>query len=191
MTAPLDLVAIAGSLRTGSYNRALLRHLPELSPPTLHYTVLDWSTVPVFNEDLEHDGVPPTVVLELQRRIRASDGLVIATPEYNHGVPGPLKNLIDWLSRGPMPHGLYGVPVAMLGASSGFIGTTRSQSMMRQTLAALNAPAMPFPQVLIGPTGQRFDDSGRLHHEPTLEFIRHWAVEVERWMRRFPKQERR
>lgn len=190
MTTPLDLVAIAGSLRTGSYNRALLGHLPDLSPPTLRYTVLDWSAVPVFNEDLERDEIPPPVVVELQRRIRASDGLVLATPEYNHGVPGPLKNLIDWLSRGPMPHGLYGVPVAMLGASSGFIGTTRSQSMLRQTLAALNAPVMPYPQVLIGPTGQRFDDSGRLHHEPTLDFIRHWAVEVERWMRRFPKEER-
>jgi len=192
MTTPLDLVAIAGSLRTGSYNRALLRHLPDLSPPTVRYSVLDWAAVPIFNEDLEDDGeIPPPLIRDLQQRIRASDGLVIATPEYNHGVPGPLKNLIDWLSRGPMPHGLYGVPVALLGASSGYIGTTRSQSMLRQTLAALNAPTMPFPQVLVGPTRDRFDSDGTLHHQPTLDFIRKWAVEMERWMRRFPKDERR
>jgi chromate reductase len=190
MTAPLDLVAIAGSLRVGSYNRALLRALPDLSPATLRYTVLDWSALPVFNEDLEADGLPQ-VVIDLQRAIRGSDGVVIAAPEYNHGVPGPLKNLIDWMSRGPMPHGFDGVPVALLGASSGVIGTTRSQSMLRQTFAALNAPVLPFPQVLVGPSSQRFDHEGNLTHEPTREFIAKWAIAVDAWMRRFPRDERR
>ena len=132
----------------------------------------------------------PAIVLELQQRIRASDGLVIVTPEYNHGVPGPLKNLVDWLSRGPMPHGLYGIPVAVLGASDGQFGTTRSQAMLRQTLAALNAPTMPSPQVLVSHVDQRINADGELHHESTREVIRRWAVAVERWMRRFPKAER-
>ncbi len=188
MTATLELVAIAGSLRHGSYNRALLEALPTLSPPDVRYTVLDWSAVPVFNQDLEADGLP-SVVLGLQRAIRASDGLVIATPEYNHGVPGPLKNLIDWLSRGPMPHGLYGVPTAILGASDGQFGTTRSQAMLRQTLAALNAPTMPFPQVLVSFAHERVG-AGGLQHEGTEKVIRNWATHVEAWMRRFPKAER-
>lgn len=189
MPAPLELVAIAGSLRSNSYNRGLVRALPELSPDTLRYTVLDWSELPVYNGDLERDGLPELVV-RLQRAIRDSDGVVIASPEYNHGVPGPLKNFIDWMSRGPMPHGFFGVPVALLGASSGVIGTTRSQSMLRQTFAALNAPVMPFPQVLVGPTKERFDEQRNLTHQPTREFIRKWAEEVERWMRRFPRDER-
>lgn len=189
MTAPLELVAIAGSLRTKSYNRGLVRALPELSPDTLRYTVLDWSELPIYNGDLERDGLPE-VVLRLQRAIRESDGVVIASPEYNHGVPGPLKNLIDWMSRGPMPHAFFEVPVALLGASSGVIGTTRSQSMLRQTLAALNAAVMPFPQVLVGPTKERFDEDRNLTHEPTREFIATWAIEVEKWMRRFPKGSR-
>ena len=189
MTAPLELVAIAGSLRTNSYNRGLVRALPELSPGTLRYTVLDWSALPIYNGDLERDGLPEEV-LRLQRAILESDGVVIASPEYNHGVPGPLKNMIDWMSRGPMPHAFFGVPVALLGASSGVIGTTRSQSMLRQTFAALNAPVMPFPQVLVGPTKERFDDDRNLTHEPTREFIAKWAIEVEKWMRRFPKSSR-
>lgn len=190
MSPPLEIVAIAGSLRSNSYNRGLIRALPDLSPPALRYTVLDWSALPVYNGDLERDGLPAEVQ-RLQRTIRESDGVVIASPEYNHGVPGPLKNFIDWMSRGPMPHAFFGVPVALLGASSGVIGTTRSQSMLRQTFAALNAPVMPFPQVLVGPTKERFDANRTLVHEPTREFIAKWAVEVEQWMRRFPRDERR
>ncbi len=185
----LELVAISGSLRAGSYNSALLRNLPELAPETLRFTVHSIADIPVFNYDVEVQGMPAAVT-RLHRAIRESDGLVIATPEYNHGVPGALKNAIDWLSRGKMPHGLYGIPTAILGASNGTIGTTRAQSALRQTLAALNAPTLPFPQVLVPVAQHKIDAAGRLTDEPTRDFIRHWLVEVERWMRRFPKTER-
>lgn len=191
MSDVLELVALSGSLRAGSFNRALVRALPELAPAGLRFTPLEWGHLPVYSGDLEHDGLPPEPVRELQRRIRASDGLIISTPEYNHGVPGGLKNLVDWLSRGPAPHGLFQVPVGILGASDGTIGTTRAQAALRQTLAALNAPTMPFPQVLVAKAHEKIDAEGKLRHEPTREFIRTWLVEVERWMRRFPASERR
>jgi chromate reductase len=185
----LNLVCICGSLRAASYNAALVRALPELAPPELTFTSLDWSAVPVYNGDLE-DAAFPQVVPELHAAIRASDGLIIATPEYNHGIPGGLKNLIDWLSRGVAPHAFSGVPVAILGASDGLIGTTRAQSALRQTLAALNAPTMPFPQVLVSRAQEKIDVTGQLHHDVTRKFIANWLVEVERWMRRFPRAER-
>jgi len=180
---------ISGSLRTGSYNSALLMNLPELSPAGLRFRRLDITPLPVYNGDLEKDGLP-TLVTSLQREIRESDGLIIATPEYNHGVPGSLKNAIDWLSRGDPPHGLFGVPSAILGASDGMIGTARAQSHLRPTLATLNSPTMPFPQVLVGHADRKLDADGRLIDEPTREFIRGWLVQVEKWMRRFPKSER-
>ena len=190
MAEPLTLVTISGSLRTGSYNTALLDNLPGLAPEGLQFRRLEIRNLPVYNGDLEVDGLPPEMVRALQREIRSSDGLVIATPEYNHGIPGSLKNAIDWLSRGPAPHGLYGVPSAMLGASDGTIGTTRAQSALRQTLAALNSPAMPFPQVLVARAQDKLDASGSITNDATRDFIRNWLVEVERWMRRFPRTER-
>ena len=140
MPETLELIALSGSLRAGSYNTALLRALPELAPATLRFTLHTIAGIPVYNgDDEDAHGLPPAVVA-LRNAIRGSDGLVIATPEYNNGVPGPLKNALDWCSRPPAPHGLDGVPTAILGASDGVLGTARSQHALRQTLVALNAP---------------------------------------------------
>lgn len=189
MSDSLELVAISGSLRAASFNTALLRNLAELAPPTLRFTIHSWADFPVFNQDLEDQGTPEAVT-RLHRAIRGADGLIIATPEYNNGVPGGLKNALDWLSRGPTPHALYEVPTAILGASDGIIGTARSQHALRQTLVALNAPTLTLPQVLVGQAQKKIDAEGRLTDESTRAFIRHWLVEVERWMRRFPRSER-
>ncbi len=190
MSENLHLVTLCGSLRAASYNRALVQALPELAPATLKFEELEWGHLPIYNGDLEQDGMPPKIVRELQERIRASDGVIIATPEYNHSVPGGLKNALDWLSRGPAPHGFFQVPTAILGASDGTIGTTRAQAILRQILATLNAPTMPSPQVLVANANTRIDEHGVLTHESTRSFIATWLVEVERWMRRFPRSER-
>ncbi|MCA9764410.1 MAG: NAD(P)H-dependent oxidoreductase [Gemmatimonadetes bacterium] len=185
MTRPLSLVTLSGSLRERSFNSALLRALPEFFPDHVTLTRLEWRGLPVLDVDDEQAHGLPAQVRELQQQIRAADGLIIATPEYNHGVPGGLKNALDWLSRGPMPHGLYGVPTAILGASNGPIGTFRAQAMLRQTLAALNAPTLPQPQVLVGNAQDRFDDSLTLVDAATRKFIAGWAEAVVTWMERF------
>jgi chromate reductase, NAD(P)H dehydrogenase (quinone) len=186
----LSLVGVSGSLRAASYNTALLRSLPELAPAGITFTMHSIGEIPIYNGDVETAAGLPEPVVRLRRAIRQSDGLVIATPEYNHGIPGGLKNAIDWWSRPPEPHGLFGIPTAILGASDGTIGTTRAQAALRQTLATLNSPTMPFPQVLVGLAQNKIDGDGKLVHELTREFIRSWLVAVERWMRRFPKSER-
>lgn len=188
MSEVLNLVGFSGSLRAASYNSALLREVVEMLPPTVRITIHSIADIPLFNEDVEARGTP-TSVLELHRAIRESDGVVLATPEYNHGIPGVLKNTLDWLSRGT-PHALYGVPTALLGGSNGLIGTTRSQAVTRQTLAALNSPCLPFPQVLVSRVQDKIDDQGHLTDDATTKFIHAWLVEVERWMRRFPRSER-
>ncbi len=189
MAESLHLVALCGSLRTGSYNRSLLAALPTLAPEGMLIEVLEWGDVPVYNGDLETGGLP-AVVLALQARIRQSDGLLICTPEYNHSIPGGMKNVLDWLSVGASPHALFEVPTAILGASNGTIGTTRAQAILRQTLATLNAPTMPFPQVLVALAQQKFDAAGTLTDDGTREFLRSYLVAVARWMRRFPRAAR-
>jgi chromate reductase len=182
-------VAICGSLRSRSYNRGLLGAILETAPPSLRFTELDWSAVPVFNGDLE-EPVLPDLVLRLQAQVRAADGVLIVTPEYNHGIPGGLKNLIDWMSRGPHPHAFFGIPAAIAGASDGMIGTARCQLALRNTLATLNVPTMPFPGVLVSNCESKFDEQRRLTHEPTRAFLTDWLPMVERWMRRFPRDDR-
>ena len=190
MTDIIELVTLSGSLRAGSFNTALLRALPELSTSTMRFTMVSMAGIPVYNgDDEDASGLPPAVVA-LRAAIRGSDGLIIATPEYNNGVPGPLKNALDWCSRPPAPHGLDGIPTAILGASDGMFGTARSQHALRQSLVALNAPTLLLPQMLVGAAHHKIDAMGKLTDEPTRGFIKGWLVEVERWMRRFPKSER-
>ena len=189
MSNPINLLAICGSLRSRSYNRGLMRAVFKQAPDTMRFTEMDWSALPVYNGDLEHPA-PPEIVTRLQQQVRDSDGVVIITPEYNHGVPGGLKNLIDWMSRGKPPHAFDGVPVAIAGASDGMIGTARCQLALRNTMAALNAPVLPFPQFQLSNCKERFDETRTLTHQPTIEFLDTWLGEVERWMRRFPRPER-
>lgn len=189
MTQPINIAAVCGSLRGRSYNRGLLRAIVDLSPETMKWNVLDWSGLPVYNGDLEHPAAPD-VVTDLQQQLRAADGVVIVTPEYNHGIPGGLKNFIDWMSRGTPPHAFFGLPGAIAGASNGMIGTARCQLALRNTLATLNVAVHPFPQVLVSNCKERFDEQRKLTHEPTIAFLKDWLVEVERWMRRFPRDSR-
>lgn len=189
MTQPIKIAAVCGSLRSRSYNRGLLRAIMALSPGTMQWSVLDWSGLPVYNGDLEHPAAPEEVT-RLQQELRAADGVVIVTPEYNHGIPGGLKNFIDWMSRGKPPHAFFGLPGAIAGASDGMIGTARCQLALRNTLATLNVPTLAFPQVQVSNSKERFNQQRELTHEPTIAFLKEWLVHVEQWMRRFPRDGR-
>jgi chromate reductase len=132
------LVGFAGSLRAGSYNRALLAAAAAAMPAGSVLDVLSVDAVPLFNADVEAAGFPP-VVAALKDRVAAADGLVIATPEYNGGIPGIAKNVIDWLSRPPddARRVLGGKPVAVLGATPGGLGTAFSQVAWEHVLRTL------------------------------------------------------
>ena len=182
----LEVVGIAGSLRRGSLNRALLRAAVESAPAGLRITPHDLADVPLYNGDVEASGVPPAV-LALRDAIRRSDGLLIATPEYNHGVPGVLKNAIDWLSRPPRDSALDGAVAAIMGASPGMTGTARSQTQLRQAFVFTNTYALLQPEVLVGRAHEKFDADGRLTDDKTRQFLRTFLERFMELMARFAR----
>jgi chromate reductase, NAD(P)H dehydrogenase (quinone) len=168
---PLVVCGIAGSLRRQSYNRALLRAALEIAPRDMEIRIFDrMAEIPLFNEDVEVEG-DPEPVQALKRAIGEADALLIATPEYNHGVPGVLKNAVDWASRPPRGSVLSGKPTAIFGASPGITGTARAQSQLRLAFVFTDTPAVLQPEILVYRAAEKFDDEGRLTHEKTREFI--------------------
>jgi chromate reductase len=136
--APIRVLGFAGSLRRGSYNRALLRAAQELAPAGMTIEVSDLAPIPLYNADVEAEGDPEPVAA-FKAAIRRADALLIACPEYNHGVPGVLKNAIDWASRPPRSAALDRKPLALMGASPGMTGSARGQSQLRQAFVFTTA----------------------------------------------------
>ncbi|MFQ3592336.1 MAG: NAD(P)H-dependent oxidoreductase [Gemmataceae bacterium] len=165
MASPTRIVAFAGSLRKASYNAASLRVLQELVPAGVTVAIHDLAGLPLFNEDIEKQGLPASVET-FRQAIAAADGVVIATPEYNYSVPGVLKNAIDWASRPPQQP-FDSKPVAIFGASPGFAGTARAQYHLRQMFIYLNAYILNRPEVFISAAHTKFDAEGNLTDEAT------------------------
>ncbi|MES2337780.1 MAG: NAD(P)H-dependent oxidoreductase [Pseudomonadota bacterium] len=183
MTTPLRILGFAGSLRAASLNRALLRAAQAVAPATLAITIFDLAPVPLCNGDVEDAGDPPGVTA-FRDAIRAADGLLMVTPEYNHGVPGVMKNAIDWASRPPRDSALSGKPVGVIGASPGITGTARGQSQLRQAFEFTNSPAMLQPELLIFKAHEKFDADGRLTDDATRRYLVAYLVALEAWVRR-------
>jgi chromate reductase len=184
MSDPLVICAFAGSLRERSYNRALLSAAQEVAPDGMEIRIFNrMSEIPLFNEDVEAAG-DPEPVLALRRAIAEADGLLIATPEYNNGVPGVLKNALDWASRPPRGSVLGGKPAAIFGASRGITGSARAQSQLRQSFVFTNTPVLSQPEILVYRAHEKFDASGRLTDEKTREFVGKLLVGLADWVRR-------
>jgi chromate reductase len=179
-----EIAGVAGSLRQGSYNRALLRAAQQLAPVGVRIRIHDLSGIPLFSEDVERAGIP-TAVVRLREAVAEADGFLVATPEYNHGVPGVMKNAIDWLSRPPGASALNGKPAAILGASPGVTGTARAQSQLRQAFVFTNTPAMLQPEMLVGRAHEKFDPGGRLTDDPTRKRLVRFLEEFAHWMGRW------
>lgn len=186
-TGPRRIVlALSGSLRRGSYNSGLLAAAAELAPRGVTVEVeRNLAEIPMFVEDLEQspDGDPASV-RGLRRRLATADGLLIATPEYNHSFPGVLKNAIDWLSRPAPDELLAGKPVAVLGASAGAWGTRLAQAALRQVLFATEALVLPSPTLFVRDAGLRFDDQGRLTDAAIRERLGAFVRAFSDWMDR-------
>ena len=180
---PFHVVGMAGSLRQGSLNRALLSAAVELAPVALHIVPHGLSEIPLYNADVDATAVPPAV-RELRTAVKQADGILIATPEYNHGVPGVLKNAIDWLSRPPETSALRGKPCAIIGASPGMTGTARAQSQLRQAFEFTNTYAMAQPEFLCARARTKFDGQGRLTDDATREHLMLFLNEFARWIAR-------
>ena len=160
----MKILGIAGSLREGSYNRSLLRAARELLPADVELAEFDIRGLPFYDGDVEAAGDPEPVVA-LKDAIREADALLIATPEYNRGVPGALKNAVDWASRPPLGSPLTGKPVAIIGASTGRGGTARAQEHLRSALEFSRAEVLEQPELLVPEAYLHFDQHGELADE--------------------------
>jgi chromate reductase len=182
-TLSLRVLGVAGSLRAGSYNRALLRAAQELAPEGMTITTFELDAIPPYNADVEVQGFPAPVVA-FKTAIAEAHALLIATPEYNHSLPGVLKNAIDWASRPPRTSPLYGKMAAIMGASTGVIGTARAQQHLRLVFSYLNMPVFNQPEVLVGRAQDKFDASGQLTDESTRQFLAQFLQAFMQWAAR-------
>jgi len=167
--ADIKILGIAGSLRKGSFNRMALRAAQGLVPAGATLEALDLPDLPGFNQD--NDKTPPPAVADLKARIRAADAVLIVTPEYNFSIPGALKNAIDWASRPYGDSAWKGKPVALMGASTGALGSARAQYHLRQCFVFLDMPCVTQPEVLIAQAASKFDQAGNLTDDTARKLI--------------------
>ncbi|HEX2251134.1 MAG TPA: NADPH-dependent FMN reductase [Gemmatimonadales bacterium] len=178
-----SIAAFAGSLRTKSYNRALIGAAQELAPEGMEIEPIEIGDLPFYNADVEARGDPPAVT-RFKTAIAGADGLLIATPEYNEGIPAVLTNALDWASRLPGRAPITGKPVAIIGASPGQVGTARAQSHLRQILGHVHARVLPPPELLVARAHERFDDRQRLTDEQTRKVLKDLLERFARWIAR-------
>ncbi|MFW6051121.1 MAG: NADPH-dependent FMN reductase [Myxococcota bacterium] len=158
------IVGIAGSIRKRSYNRALLEAAAEVAPPQVTVEIHGIEGIPVYDGDLESERGIPAPVAELKERIAASDGLLLASPEYNNSLPGPLKNAIDWLTRPPKDIGRVfgGRPVGVLGVTPGRGGTRFAQTAWLPVFRTLSMRPWFGKNLYLAGAGDLFDEDLRL-----------------------------
>ncbi len=181
----MRVLGIAGSLRKGSYNRALLRAAQELAPEGMRIEIWDGlRAIPPYDQDVEAAGAPDSVVA-LKEALAGADALLVATPEYNFSVPGVLKNTIDWASRPPAQSPLNGMPAAIMGAAGGMSGTIRAQLALRQIFQFTNTHALLKPAVTVPFAADKFDADLRLTDATTHDLVRQLLVALGDWAPRF------
>jgi len=184
MTDHLKVLGVAGSLRQGSLNRALLRAAIKLAPAGMKIESFDLTDVPLYNGDVEAAG-DSAGVTAFKAAIRAADAVLFVTPEYNHGVPGVMKNAVDWASRPARDAALNGKPVGIIGASPGQTGTARGQSQLRQAFEFTNSFCMPQPEILVFRAHEKFDANGELIDAKTAEYLGRYLEALRAWTLRF------
>lgn len=165
----MKIAVIVGSLREKSFNRRIAEFIKQRYEGEHEMEVIRLNDLPLFNEDFEKD--PPQSVMEFKEKIKKSDAVLIVSPEYNHSIPGGMKNALDWCSR--VDRVFVNKPVMIMGASNGNVGTARSQSEIRQVLNApgLSALVLPGNHLLIANVQDHFDENGNFVDERTIKYL--------------------
>lgn len=182
MEKQIKVLAFAGSLRRGSFNKALVRAAVEVAPLNVAIEVFDLEGIPPYNADLEN--TPPQRVRDFKDKIRAADALLMATPEYNYSISGVLKNAIDWASRPKQGNPLQGKTVAIMSASTGRFGGARAQYHLRQCFVFLDMHPVNDPQVMLSDAAKNVDADGRVTNEQTRQLIKHLLEALATWTTR-------
>ena len=179
MAETIRILGIVGSLRKGSYNKALMRAATELLPKDVELEIFYLDDVPPFNQDLEKQ--PPQVIRLFKERIRGADAILIASPEYNYSIPGVLKNAIDWASRPYGDNALDGKPVALMSVSIGRFGGARMQYHLRQSFVYLNMYPINSPEFMLPNAEEHFDANGKLIDEEARQRVRELLTSLVQW----------
>jgi len=182
MDKKISILGFAGSLRKGSYNKAILRAALELVPKDAQLEIFDLEGIPPFNQDLEND--PPERVKEFKKKIRAADAILIASPEANYTIPGVLTNAMNWASRPYGDNAFDGKPVTVMGASVGMLGAARAQYHLRQSFVWLNMYPLGMPEVMVAFAQDKIDAKGRVTDEKTKEKIKELLESLVAWTRK-------
>jgi chromate reductase, NAD(P)H dehydrogenase (quinone) len=182
MPQPRDVAVLVGSLRKESFNRKVARALTELAAPALQLQIVEIGALPMYNQDLDES--PPAQWVEFRKRIKAADGVLFVTPEYNRSVPGVLKNAIDVGSRPYGQSAWDGKPGGVVSVSPSAIGGFGANHHLRQSLVFLNVLALQQPEAYIGGASKLFDAQGKLANDSTREFLQNFTQAFAAWVDR-------
>jgi len=177
----MKILGITGSLRKGSYNTALLREAVKEAPEGMDIEMVTLDSIPLYNKDVEDQGFPESVIT-LKQKVKEADGILIMSPEYNHSVPGVLKNAIDWVSRGD--NEWRDKPLAIAGGSDGLISTARGQMQLLIIANTLSMHAMARPLFQVPTVQNKLDENGNLTDEKTREKLREFLLAYKTWVER-------
>ena len=179
------VLTICGSLRKNSYNAALVRTLPALAPEGMSFTAAPRvDTMPHYNHDDQDTTGFPASVTAFADAIRAADGVIIVSPEYNWTIPGTLKNAIDWVSR-MKDQPFNGKPVALQSCAGGVLGGARMQYHMRQSLLSIDAILFGRPEILVTFAAKKFDEKTlELTDQPTIDIVKQQLAAFEAFVRK-------
>ncbi len=180
----MKILAISGALRAHSTNTGLLRAFKNACPPNISFEIATLHGIPVYDGDVESQSGKPDAIKHLDGLIRAADGVMISTPEYNFSIPGVLKNATDWLSRGGSP--FKWKRSGVVGSADGPLGTGRSQYHLRQNLQALEAIVMPKPEMFVGNASAKFSPEGELTDADTQKRVVAWLGAFVEWVEKKP-----
>src|SRR3954454_3520431 len=182
----VNVLTICGSLRKGSFNGMVQRALPSLAPEGMALKPApSFAEMPLYNADIQNSTGFPAPVNTLADAIRAADGVIIVTPEYNFSTPGGLKNAIDWVSRLPNQP-FAGKPIALQSASPGPLGGGRVQYDLRKTFVFLDALTLNKPEIFVGNCASKFDEkTGELKDETTRNFLKQQLESFAKFIEKF------
>ncbi len=165
-----QIAVFVGSIRADSLNKKLAKNLEDLAPEGVTFSYVDISVLPLFNQDVEAANFP-VEAQAIKDIVEASDGVLLVTPEYNRGIPGVLKNAIDWASRPWGTNSFDGKPAGIVGASGGALGTGPAQAELRSVMVYLNVKLLGQPEIYLAGANSLFDDKGVIV-EASREFLK-------------------
>lgn len=176
------IAVFVGSLRKQSFNRKIAHVLMKLAPPSIVLEMIETGQLPLYNQDWDDEGTPPAPWVQFRNQVKAYDGVLFITPEYNRSVPAVLKNAIDVGSR-PYGQSIWdGKPGAVLSVSPGAIGGFGANHHLRQSLVFLNIPTMQQPEAYLGNVSKILDEQGNLIDEKSKEFLQKFIDQYAQWV---------